>query len=59
MVKKSEIKSFNVRLPREIWIFLKRVSAEQERSMADVVAECVDKYKRKLENKLTDHDTNV
>jgi predicted DNA-binding protein len=54
MAKQKDVKSFNVRLPRETWIFLKKVSAEQERSMAEVVAACVEKYKKRLENKLTD-----
>ncbi len=59
MKEYSKLKSFNVRLPHNVWKFLKMVAAEQERSMTDVIVECVDKYKRRLQNKLTDSDANV
>lgn len=59
MDKKKDIKSFNVRLPKETWRFLKKVSLEQERSMTDVISACVEKYKRRIENKLTDSDADV
>jgi predicted HicB family RNase H-like nuclease len=59
MKKQSDTKQFNVRLPRKTWLFLKMAAAEQERSMAEIISVCVEKYKRKLENKLTLDDTAV
>lgn len=53
-----EIKNFNIRIPKETWLFLKKTAMEQERSMVDIIMSCVDKYKRKCENKLTG-DTHV
>jgi hypothetical protein len=56
---KDQIKTFNMRMPRDIWIFLKRTAADQEISMTDIIVRCVEKYKKRLENKLTDDDTSV
>lgn len=55
----KELKSFNMRLPKETWLFLKRQAAAQEVSMTEIIVRCVDKYKKKFDNKLTDDDTNV
>ncbi len=55
----SDIKTFNMRMPKEMWLFLKKTAASQEVSMTDIILRCVDKYKKKLENKLTDPDTHV
>lgn len=55
----SDIKTFNMRMPKETWRFLKKVAAEQERSMGEIIISCVEKYKKRLENKLTDQDANV
>ena len=59
MINKKTTKAFQVRLPIEIWKFLKKTAIEQERSMANIIEECVEKYKKKLENKLTNGDTKV
>lgn len=59
MAIKEPTKAFQVRIKRETWLFLKRISAEQERSMANIIEGCVEKYKKKFENKLTDNDTVV
>lgn len=56
---KKEMKAFLVRLPKDDWLFLKKTAANQEVSMADIVVRCIEKYKRKLENKLTHDDTDV
>lgn len=49
----KEIKTFNVRLPKDTWLFLKKTAAEQGVSMTDIIIRCVEKYRKKLENKLT------
>jgi len=51
---KKEIKVFNIRMPYEIWKFLKTTAVQNDISMADIVINCVEKYKKKLDNKLTD-----
>jgi predicted DNA-binding protein len=56
---KQPLKAFQVRLERDTWIFLKNISAQQERSMATIIEECVKKYKKKFETVLTDSDTMV
>lgn len=55
----TELKLFNMRLPKHIWLFLKNTAAAQERSMTDIIVEGVEKYKTKLEKKLTNADINV
>lgn len=55
----SDIKTFNMRMPKETWLFLKKQAALQEVSMTEIILRCVDKYKKKFDNKLTDGDTDV
>lgn len=50
----DDLKAFNVRLSKETWRFLKKTALEQERTMGEIVETCVEKYKKRLENKLTD-----
>lgn len=52
-----DIKAFSMRVPKDIWLFLKKVSAEQDKSMMEVVLEQVNKYKKSYEKRLTSHDT--
>lgn len=55
----QELKHFNMRLPKDTWMFLKRAAAAQEESMTDIIVRCVEKYRKKVEPKLTPTDTNV
>ena len=48
---KEGMKTFNMRMTKSMWMFLKRVAAEQEESMTDIVNRCVEKYKKKFDNK--------
>ncbi len=57
--KNKDIKLFTLRLPKSVWLFLKAKSAEQEIPMAEIIVRCVEKYKKKFENKLTDEDSNI
>jgi predicted HicB family RNase H-like nuclease len=57
--KKTDIKTFNMRMPKDIWMFLKKTAAEQEESMTDIIVRCVKKYKKKFDDKLTIDDTSV
>lgn len=55
----NELKTFNMRMPKELWMFLKKTAAQQEVSMTEIIVRCVAKYKKKLDTRLTDSDTNV
>lgn len=48
-----ELKNFNMRMPKEIWLFLKHTSAHKGISMTDIIVACVEKYKKRIESKLT------
>lgn len=49
----STIKSFNVKIPTELWSFLKKDSVECEKTMTLIITELLKKYKDKKEKKLT------
>ena len=58
MIKKdNEIKTFNMRMPKNLWMFLKKTAIDQEKTMTDIIVECVRKYEKKFENRLTSLDT--
>lgn len=45
----QQTKAFSVRLPKEIWMFLKRQSIDKEIPMAQLISSCLEKYKKKCE----------
>lgn len=56
----QEKKCFNVRLSKDLWIFLKNESTRQEKSMIELIESCLIKLKNKVEKKmLTSSDTDV
>lgn len=57
--EKKDIRTFNMRMPTETWVFLKGQAALQQVSMAEIILRCVEKYKKKFDNKLTPDDTDV
>lgn len=50
----KDIKMFQMRMPKDMWVFLKKTAIDQEISMMDIIVRCVDKYKKRVENRLTD-----
>lgn len=56
MITKKQ-KTFNVRVPVELWKFLKRLSMEKEVSMNSLIIESLAKMKKKYEKLLTSNDT--
>lgn len=44
-------KTFNIRVPKEIWSFLKKMAFEHETSMVSIIVKSVEEYKKKLETK--------
>ena len=57
--KQTDYKSFQVKLPRETWLFLKYTALEQDKSMMAIIVQCLEKYKKKLASKLTAKDIDV
>lgn len=55
----TEIKNFNMRISKDLWLFLKHEAATKDTSMTDIIVSCVEKHKKRIENKLTRTDTNV
>lgn len=55
----DEMKTFNLRIPKYLWLFLKAESAEKETPMGGIVVDCVERYKKRMENKLTKKNANV
>ena len=52
-IEKDNLKVFSVRLPRELWKFIKMDAANQELAMTDIVEFCLNEYKKNRENSLT------
>lgn len=55
----KDIRSFNMRMPTDTWMFLKQQAALQQVSMTDIILRCIAKYQKKFDNKLTLDDTDV
>ena len=53
MAVQSDLKFLQLRMPKDTWMFLKQHSAAIEVSMTDIILTCLDKYKKKIESKLT------
>lgn len=45
----ENMKTFNMRITKEMWTFLKHESVNQGCSMTEIVNNCLDKYKKKLD----------
>lgn len=53
------VKSFNVKIPAELWAFLKKDSVECEKPMNGIITDLLKKYKEKKEKRLTPSDAKV
>lgn len=49
----NNVKTLSIRIPKEIWIFLKSQSTRKEKTMNALIVACLKKYKKKLEKVLT------
>lgn len=56
MIGTTNIKPFNVRLPKELWYFLRRHSVDVELSMNQIIVNCMQNYKKKIEKDLIKND---
>jgi len=52
----NELKTFNIRLPKEIWAVLKKQSILQEKSMNQIIVSCVEKKYKKDKEKMLDSE---
>lgn len=53
-------KTFNVKMPSELWLFLKMLSARREVPMNKIIQDCLEKLKEKNEKKmLTNKDADI
>lgn len=51
MKNQEEITNFNMRLPKSTWKYLKLEAIAREVSMADIVLQGVELYRKKIDNK--------
>jgi hypothetical protein len=52
----KDLKSFNVRVPKELWAFLKKRSVDCDIPMNAMIISMIRKEKDKLDRKLTNND---
>lgn len=50
MHESQDIKAFNIRMTKEMWIFLKKKAVDSEMSMNSIIIYCLDKYRKKSQN---------
>lgn len=55
----DNIKTFNLRIQKDLWVFLKKKSTEQECAMTEIISKLIRSYKNKCEKHLTGKGTNV
>lgn len=51
--KEIEQKKFQVRIPKDMWLFLRKTSTENEISMNAIINNCIDKYRKDIKSILT------
>jgi len=50
--KLEKLKTFNVRISRELWTFLKKNSTDIDKPMNTIVQNLIEKYREKSEKKM-------
>ncbi len=48
-----EMKTFNMKMTKELWMFLKNYAAANELSMTTIVGTCLEKYRKRIEARNT------
>lgn len=48
----NDVKAFNIRLPKEIWAFVKHKAIERDTSMNDLIISLIEIYKKKYDIKV-------
>lgn len=49
MAKDAEFKMFNLKMPRNTWLFLKLRSIEHDTTMTDIVMGLLERYVKRME----------
>lgn len=47
-----EYKNINVKVTKDMWLFLKKISIDKSLSMTDIANSLLDKYRKREESKL-------
>lgn len=47
LVEKEKLKTFNMRIPYQVWKYLKLVAAEQQVSMTSIILKCIDEQSKR------------
>ena len=58
-MEKKVHKVINLRLPKELWLFIKHQSIREERSVNKIMCSYIEKDQKKFEKKLTENHTMV
>jgi hypothetical protein len=56
-IKQEDMKVFSVRMPKDMWVFLKTTSIHSTMTMNEIIVDCVNKYKIKIDKRLTSKNT--
>ncbi len=56
---KKDLQPFVLRMPIDLWRFMKIRSAKTDQSMNDTIIEQLQLFKKKCKNKLTDNDIMI
>ncbi len=51
-INNDELKTFTMRIPKDMMLFLKKTAADQDDSMSSIVIRLLDKYRKRLEAKV-------
>lgn len=59
MSRTIELKALHVQIPKKTIVYLKTVAAKKDTSMARIVMDCIELYKKSNNIVLTEDTTNV
>ncbi len=48
----KDLKTFNVRLPRDLWLYIKNISVTTDTSLNTIIINLIGSHKMKIEKKL-------
>lgn len=55
----EDVKTIILRVPKSTWQFLRQNSVDLEKPMTQIVSNCIEKYKKNYEKKLTNIDNEL
>lgn len=51
---KQEMRAFNIQIPKDLWLYLKKIAAENETSMVGIIKQFLEKHRRNSKKVLTE-----